>query len=66
MISFDARITNRFKFSHANLLLPLVVECSFIADECVDLVDDTTSALVNSSLGISSSHAIWDTGHVWN
>ena len=87
MISCDAWITNRFKFCPANSLLPLVAECSFIADECVELVDmieklfyttssaqwircnlicSSTSALVNSLLGISSSHALWDTGYIWN
>ena len=78
MISCDARITNRSKFCPANSLLPLVVECSFKADECVGLVDmieklfsttsaqrircnlicSSTSALVNSSLRISSSHTL--------
>ena len=87
MISCDARITNWPKFCPANSLLPLVVERSFIADECVELVDmiekifpttsstqrircnlicSSTSAYVNSLLGISSSHTLWDTGHVWN
>ena len=39
MISCDARITNRSKFCPANSLLSLVVECSFIADECNELID---------------------------